>query len=34
MKNDLMVDTEEAIVTFTHENGETENFLCNWYNYC
>ena len=26
MKNDLMIDTEEAIVTFTHENGETENF--------
>ena len=26
MRNDLMGDTEEAIVTFTYENGETEDF--------
>ncbi len=25
MRNDLMVDTEEHIITFTYENGETEN---------
>ena len=25
MRNDLMVDTEEYLVTFTYENGETEH---------